>query len=97
MADKGGERKAKAKRENASVLGNLPATRPQRLGRPRDGAPPAAVAEPAPPPPRKRESPRRPARSAAPGLAEARGRGEGRRGEARGGGEAPAHSLKASR
>jgi hypothetical protein len=38
MADTGGKRQAKAKRETASVLGNLPATRPPRLGRPRAGA-----------------------------------------------------------
>jgi hypothetical protein len=60
MADKAGKRKAKAKREKASVLGNLPATRPQRLGRPRADAPTAAVDEPAPPPRPKHESPRRP-------------------------------------
>ena len=39
MADKAGKRKAKPKRETSSVLGNLPATRPQRLGRPRSDAP----------------------------------------------------------
>src|SRR5262249_22122518 len=62
MADKAGKRKAKAKREKASVLGNLPATRPQRLGRPRTDAPRAAVEEPPPAPPEpprsKRETPR---------------------------------------
>ena len=60
MADKAGKRKAKAKREKSSVLGNLPATRPQRLGRPRTDTPepPAGVEEPPPRP--KRESPRRP-------------------------------------
>jgi hypothetical protein len=38
MADKGTKTKAKAKREPESVLGSLPATRPERLGRPRRGA-----------------------------------------------------------
>src|SRR4051794_2567628 len=60
MAEKGSKRKVKAKRSKQSVLGNLPASRPQRLGRPRSDTP-AAPAPAAPPPPAKREAPRRPA------------------------------------
>jgi hypothetical protein len=60
MADKVGKRKAKAKRGKSSVLENLPATRPQRLGRPRADAPPLAAEIAEPPPRPKRESPRRP-------------------------------------
>jgi hypothetical protein len=37
MADKAGKQKGKAKREPPSVLGTLPATRPERIGRPRSG------------------------------------------------------------
>jgi hypothetical protein len=36
MADKGSKTKARPKREQQSVLGSLPATRPERLGRPRE-------------------------------------------------------------
>ena len=36
MADKGSKTKARPKREAQSVLGSLPATRPERLGRPRE-------------------------------------------------------------
>lgn len=43
MADKPTKRGPRAKRETPSVLGNLPATRPQRLGRPRTDT--AAVSE----------------------------------------------------
>jgi hypothetical protein len=42
MADKGTKTKAKAKRKPESVLGSLPATRPERLGRPRRAAAQAA-------------------------------------------------------
>jgi hypothetical protein len=45
MADKGTKTRAKAKREPESVLGSLPATRPERLGRPRRGAAKAAARE----------------------------------------------------
>jgi hypothetical protein len=38
MAEKAPKRKAKPKREPQSVLGTLPASRPQRLGRPRQRA-----------------------------------------------------------
>jgi len=48
MADKPAKQKGKAKREQPSVLGTLPATRPERIGRPRDGGPSRT----------KRESPR---------------------------------------
>src|SRR4051794_15309112 len=58
MADKGTKRKPKAKREKASVLGNLPATRPQRLGRPRTDTPEVSEAPPPPAAPAKRELPR---------------------------------------
>jgi hypothetical protein len=37
MADKVAKQKSKAKREQPSVLGTLPATRPERIGRPRGG------------------------------------------------------------
>jgi hypothetical protein len=37
MAEKAPKRKAKPKREPQSVLGTLPASRPERLGRPRAG------------------------------------------------------------
>jgi hypothetical protein len=36
MADKGSKTKARPKREQQSVLGSLPSTRPERLGRPRE-------------------------------------------------------------
>ena len=59
MAEKATKGKPKAKREKPSVLGNLPATRPQRLGRPRTDTP-AVSEEPAASPARtKRETPRR--------------------------------------
>jgi len=60
MADKVTKRKPKAKREKASVLGNLPATRPQRLGRPRTDTAEVteAVTPPEPAAPVKRELPR---------------------------------------
>jgi hypothetical protein len=38
MAEKAPKRKAKSKREPQSVLGTLPASRPERLGRPRQRA-----------------------------------------------------------
>jgi hypothetical protein len=41
MADKGTKTNAKAKRRPESVLGSLPAQRPERLGRPRRAAAPA--------------------------------------------------------
>jgi hypothetical protein len=45
MADKPAKRKAKPKREPSGVLGTLPATRPERIGRPRRAdAKPAAKA-----------------------------------------------------
>jgi hypothetical protein len=56
MADKGSKTKARPKREPQSVLGSLPSTRPERLGRPRE----VTVAKfqttgprPAPAPPRR--------------------------------------------
>jgi hypothetical protein len=58
MAEKVTKRKPKEKREKPSVLGNLPATRPQRLGRPRTDTP-VVSEEPTPAPARtKREIPR---------------------------------------
>jgi hypothetical protein len=48
MADKAAKRKSKARREKPSVLGTLPATRPERLGRPRSGSAKPAAAKPAP-------------------------------------------------
>src|SRR3954468_19763900 len=60
MADKDGKRKAKARREKANVLGNLPATRPQRLGRPRTDTPAVSEEAPVAPPP---ERPKRPPRA----------------------------------
>jgi hypothetical protein len=58
MAEKVTKRKPKEKREKPSVLGNLPATRPQRLGRPRTDTP--AVSEESAPSAAqtKRETPR---------------------------------------
>jgi hypothetical protein len=48
MSEKAPKRKAKPKRGQESVLGTLPASRPERLGRPRaNGAPQAAKRAPA--------------------------------------------------
>jgi hypothetical protein len=46
MADKAVKPKAKAKRGSTGVLGTLPASRPERIGRPRGGAPKRAPAKP---------------------------------------------------
>jgi hypothetical protein len=50
MAEKAAKRKAKPKRSGQSVLGTLPASRPERIGRPRRGekrkSPEGAVAKP---------------------------------------------------
>jgi hypothetical protein len=46
MAEKLSKQKAKSKREPESVLGSLPATRPERLGRPRAGATATVAAKP---------------------------------------------------
>ena len=59
MAEKATKGKPKAKREKPSVLGNLPATRPQRLGRPRTDTPAVSEEAPASPARTKRETPRR--------------------------------------
>jgi hypothetical protein len=51
MAEKAPKPKAKAKREPPSVLGTLPASRPERIGRPRGAKPkakPRAKAKPKP-------------------------------------------------
>jgi hypothetical protein len=53
MADKG----SKDKSATASVLGSLPATRPERLGRPRRGAAAPASAKPNPARPRTARKP----------------------------------------
>src|SRR4051812_29920549 len=50
MADKPAKRKAKPKQEPPSVLGTLPASRPERIGRPR-----RAAAEPVAKKPAKRQ------------------------------------------
>ena len=58
MPDKVTKRGPQAKREKPSVLASLPATRPQRLGRPRTDTPEVSEA-PTPSPARtKREAPR---------------------------------------
>ena len=48
MAEKAPKRKAKPKREPQSVLGTLPASRPERLGRPRQRADSSRAPEAAP-------------------------------------------------
>jgi hypothetical protein len=48
MADKAPKRKTNAKREPAGVLGTLPASRPERIGRPRRGAAEPVASKPAP-------------------------------------------------
>jgi hypothetical protein len=47
MADKAAKPKGKAKREPPSVLGTLPASRPERIGRPRGSKPKPRAAKPA--------------------------------------------------
>jgi hypothetical protein len=49
MAEKAAKPKGKAKREPSGVLGTLPASRPERIGRPR-GSKPKAKAKPKPTP-----------------------------------------------
>jgi hypothetical protein len=48
MADRAPKRKTNVKRDPSGVLGTLPATRPERIGRPRRGAAKPVAKKPAP-------------------------------------------------
>jgi hypothetical protein len=48
MADRAPKRKTNAERDPAGVLGTLPASRPERIGRPRRGGAEPAAKKPAP-------------------------------------------------
>jgi hypothetical protein len=48
MADRAPKRKTNVKRDPSGVLGTLPATRPERIGRPRRGAAEPGAKKPAP-------------------------------------------------
>jgi hypothetical protein len=58
MADRAPKRKTNAKRDSPGVLGTLPASRPERIGRPRrGGAEPKPKAKPRPPAAKRRAKP----------------------------------------
>jgi len=71
MAEKAPKRKAKPKREPQSVLGTLPASRPERLGRPRQRANVSQARQAAPD---AAVTPARPAAKRAPATANGRDR-----------------------